>query len=293
MVVFQLLFAGLGAVVTAVGVAYLRAYWKLRGIDPTDVIAVSADQEGVELEGRAYPVGEAYQAPFSGTDAILCEWSAERYDTRGDDSSWRTIDSGQEYAPFLLDDGTGEIVVDPNGAEWTLDRDFDVQTDPESQPPLEIRRYLEDTSVDSLYRTPEDERRTEKRRYRERRLDAGEEVYVYGPVREGPIRGVPDTEGRPVIKSDQAAAEPAVEGRATTMLTPGILPGVGDPEETFSLGAAGEVDIFTISDSGEAAAQRKLLKRGAMVTVFGLFVVVMVVLVLLFGEPTNTAYALL
>jgi hypothetical protein len=287
MVVFMLLFGGIGAVVTAVGVAYLRGYWRVRRTDPTDAVAVSPEQDVVELTGTAHPVGEPYRAPFSDADALLCEWSVERHDTTGDGSSWREIDSDQAFAPFRLDDGTDETIVDPNGAEWTLQSDFTVETEPDSRPPLEIRRYLEETPFESLYRTDEDERRTDKRRYRERRLDAGSEVYVYGPVQSGPIRGVPETEGEPVVSSDRAAEERAVSGRATTFLTPGIVPGVGEPEETFSLGAADESVVFVVADGGEASAQRRLLKRGLAVTAIGLVLFLFPLVAVLFGESST------
>ncbi|HET8946727.1 MAG TPA: hypothetical protein VFQ07_07070 [Candidatus Polarisedimenticolia bacterium] len=62
-------------------------------------------------------------APYSGIPCVTCRFLAEEEDDdrRG---GWRTIESGQSPDWFILDDGTATIVVDPDGADLVLGRDY-------------------------------------------------------------------------------------------------------------------------------------------------------------------------
>ena len=96
-------------------------------------------------------------APYSGIPCVAYRYLAEEEDSdrRG---GWRTVERGQSADWFTLDDGTGTIVVDPDGAELLLGRDH---------------RTIE--RADGWF--------GRRRRYTEWRLHPGEAAFVVGTVR--------------------------------------------------------------------------------------------------------------
>lgn len=125
----QLLLAGLGAVIdTPLGwtvcagliaavslIAWTSTYRRARAIDdtPTSKIA-SAAQGYTELQGRGRMLGGApVLAPLS---HLPCLWYRYLVERRRNDS-WENESAGESDASFILDDGSGECLVDPEGAE--------------------------------------------------------------------------------------------------------------------------------------------------------------------------------
>ncbi len=82
----------------------------------------SAAQGYVEIEGRAGPLAETKSlAPLTQRD---CVWWRYRVQHRTESAGrggrrerWRTVASGRSDAPFLIDDGSGECIVQPAGAQ--------------------------------------------------------------------------------------------------------------------------------------------------------------------------------
>jgi hypothetical protein len=109
-----------------------------------------------EVSGQAR-MRTPVMAPYSGIPCVTCRFLAEEEDSdrRG---GWRTVESGQSPDWFVLDDGTGTIVVDPDGADLVLGRDY-----------LTIER------ADGWF--------GRRRRYTEWRLHPGETACVVGTVR--------------------------------------------------------------------------------------------------------------
>jgi hypothetical protein len=79
---------------------------------PTSRIA-SAAQGYVELSGRGRPPDPPL---FSHLTRLPCLWHRWRV-TEGSGKNARTVDSGESEVPFLIDDGSGHCLVDPDGAE--------------------------------------------------------------------------------------------------------------------------------------------------------------------------------
>ncbi len=80
---------------------------------PTSRVA-SAAQGYVELAGlgKAFS-GQQLVSKLSGTP---CLWFKYRVERRSDDR-WEKVEEGRSDDTFLLDDGSGECVIDPDGAE--------------------------------------------------------------------------------------------------------------------------------------------------------------------------------
>jgi len=80
---------------------------------PTSRI-VSAAQGYVELRGVGQTLeGVPLTAPLSG---MVCLWYRYRLEERSGDE-WKEVDSGASTSCFLINDGTGQCLVDPEGAE--------------------------------------------------------------------------------------------------------------------------------------------------------------------------------
>lgn len=104
------------AVIALISVfAWLSALYRLRTLrnTPTSRIA-SAAQGYIELEGR----GAQFCDPpiLSQLRHQPCLWSRFRVEERQQDE-WKTLDSGETSHSFMLRDGTGECVIDPEHAE--------------------------------------------------------------------------------------------------------------------------------------------------------------------------------
>lgn len=94
-------------------VANFRRY-RAVGDTPTSTVA-SAAQGYVELLGRAYNhPGLPIYAKLSRKP---CCWFRFEVEERDHEGTWRTVESGESAATFLLRDHTGECTVDPEGAE--------------------------------------------------------------------------------------------------------------------------------------------------------------------------------
>ncbi len=110
-------------VISTLYVIYLcfQTFYRKRLIEdlPTSRIH-SAAQGYIELEGKAKLMqGTPIVAPYSG---VNCAWYYFKVEERKNDSDgtyWQTINSGSSDDLFLLDDGTGECVIDPENAVVT------------------------------------------------------------------------------------------------------------------------------------------------------------------------------
>jgi hypothetical protein len=105
--------AGLFALVSLF--AWMSTYRRARAIDDTPASKiVSAAQGYTELLGRGRPLaGEPLISPLR---HVRCLWFRYRVERRRKDN-WETESSGESDASFIIDDGTGECLVDPAGAD--------------------------------------------------------------------------------------------------------------------------------------------------------------------------------
>ncbi len=80
---------------------------------PTSRIA-SAPQGYIELVGRGrQPPGDSLVSPVNG---LLCLWYRYRIERKHGDR-WEHVESGVSHDTFGVNDGSGQVLVDPDGAE--------------------------------------------------------------------------------------------------------------------------------------------------------------------------------
>ena len=120
--------------------------------DPADVQTVRTGDEGlVEFTGTAVALEGTVTGKYSDQECLAYEWEHEERDlgSTGDnrESNYHMVDSGTNGGPFLVRDETGTVAVDPAGANI----------------------YAED-----------DEWKNRERIHRERRVETGDPLHVYG-----------------------------------------------------------------------------------------------------------------
>lgn len=92
--------------------AYLR--YRAVGDHPTSNIATAA-QGFVELHGQGLPLGGSpVLGPYSHRPCLWYRHQVEESDNNG---RWTVVSTSTSQASFVLDDGTGQCLVDPEGAE--------------------------------------------------------------------------------------------------------------------------------------------------------------------------------
>ncbi len=113
----------LGVAVAGGGWLAFRSLHIARLIEDTPTSRIrSAAQGYVELAGRCRPLdGTQNLAPLTLRPCVWWRYRIQQKTETGSPGkrrqSWSTINSGRSEQPFLLDDGTGECIVKPAGAE--------------------------------------------------------------------------------------------------------------------------------------------------------------------------------
>jgi E3 Ubiquitin ligase len=175
---FWLIVAGLAAAAAYSFWYAFKAWSKNRVIEDTPTSRVrSAAQGYVEISGLGVPPPKStIKAPLTGTPCAWWRYKIEERRSSGRSRAWSTVDSGTSTEPFLLDDGTGQCLIDPRGAE-VFPGASDVWYGPSEWPEVHIPDgtgvfgKLFDTFVKDKYR------------YTEYRLQAREHVYAIGAFR--------------------------------------------------------------------------------------------------------------
>jgi hypothetical protein len=110
------------AIAGAIGGFYFAFHFlrRARIIEDTPTASIrSAHQGYVELAGKAQQMdGEPILAPLTKQP---CCWYSYKVERRGD-KSWQITDQGTSDHLFHLDDGTGQCIIDPDGAKVTAER---------------------------------------------------------------------------------------------------------------------------------------------------------------------------
>lgn len=101
--------------------AWTSVMRRARAIADTPTSRIAAAAQGyVELRGRGKPLaGVPLISPLSG---LPCLWYRYRIERRDGNNRWVYEDGGESEDSFILDDGSAECLVDPEGAEMLVTR---------------------------------------------------------------------------------------------------------------------------------------------------------------------------
>lgn len=246
-----------------VGVGYLQTYYTVWQSNPADLRAVSDADEAVEVAGTVEPHKDTLNAPFTGSECVLYEIKLielgmsqaqkRRYRERMRESDTdvhltsknineRTLVTDGESLPFVVATDTGEALIKPESSQWEITTQDDVDVQSGEEPPERIADWL--NTQPHIELVADDERI-----FRESRLDVGEAVHIYGPVK-------------------QAGSSFDLPGGVKVVI------GLENPgSDNFVVGEDSLSDLidqirsenrtrFVISTGGEIEAERRLLKTG-------------------------------
>lgn len=187
-----------GAIVLAGVLALWHAYRELRPVyhiltnDPVPVRDLPQRSGPTEVQGTARPTDDhgTVHTPFTETDCLAFEYEAQEYRSSGKNSHWKTLDEGGAWVPFLVEDDTGTVRIDPEGAELHFE-EHSLRVNGGDEPPARIAEYIaEADGVDSQNKSMNlvvtELNYGNDQKFVERRLDVGENVYVYGEVGRAP-----------------------------------------------------------------------------------------------------------
>ncbi|MBX0288194.1 E3 ubiquitin ligase family protein [Halomicroarcula sp. F28] len=174
---------------------------------PTETVEAAAVGR-TELEGRGYPIQASVTRPFSDEECLVAEYRVERYDSNDDGGKWKTIDSGTIAPAFELDDGTGQMRVDPDTdttLEFEAEHEEQVRVGANEQTPPAVADFLELYSTVGVPHTDGVTGPNEEQRYTSRWIPIGAKLYVLGAAEqaetdEGTTNGL-------VLRRDDASGE--------------------------------------------------------------------------------------
>lgn len=157
----------LGPYVLYVGVVKLRQAHRIFANDPVGAGEVGREEGIAEVEGTAGVLDGTLSGKYSGRPAVAQSWRRERKEseTTSDgetETSYETVSQGSDAAPFLVEDETGAVAVDPSGADLSIETS---EVDPHGGGLVSFGRD------DPTYREYEG------------RIEPGDDVHVYGQVR--------------------------------------------------------------------------------------------------------------
>lgn len=95
---------------------------QLKAARPWALAELPEDTHG-RVVGRALPLTEQLAGPLTGRPCVYYIAMVEEQRSTGRSTYWKTVASETRGVPFVLEDGTGRAIVDPNGAQVALDFD--------------------------------------------------------------------------------------------------------------------------------------------------------------------------
>ncbi|MFP8952878.1 GIDE domain-containing protein [Natrialbaceae archaeon A-arb3/5] len=221
---FALLFAGGGIVALGYGGLQLRKWRRIRAGEPVPIREAVIESDPVEIEGRIEPYEETLTSPILTEECVAYEYEVEEKKRRRgrkgrNKTTWKTVDSGSARRPFVLEDETGTAHVDPSSASLSMGTERTNSIDDESSLPP----GLQSTSSGPLSISIGGfNLGGNQMRYTEKRLDVGEDGYVFGQSESNPHWADVD----------------------------------------IALSDGPETPMFLVSDTGEAGTMRRFLQYG-------------------------------
>lgn len=86
-------------------------------------------------------------APFTKEDCVYYMYAIEEYRKQGKNSRWVLVKSGEERVPFHLKDGTGQVLVDPAGADIDIPHDYQKTTGMFGKPPAPVQAFMDKNNI--------------------------------------------------------------------------------------------------------------------------------------------------
>ncbi len=185
----------IGLVIAGFGVAGLgiggKSLWRWRRLSADDPIRIgeAITRSGtIEVEGTVQPHESTLESPHFGEECVAYEYKIEerrrrRSGNSGSRTTWRTIDSGEESCPFIVEDGSGTAYVVPDGASFSLESERTRKTNAQGDPIRDdsTLNFSLSANLPGLGNLG-----VNNRRFTEKRLTVGSHCYVVGAAERPP-----------------------------------------------------------------------------------------------------------
>lgn len=193
--IFGIVWTGFSLIFVVVGLVTANKGRNMRGrgnvIEETETTEARNLRPGkAEVKGTARRTegGSTTESPISRKEALATKVKVEEYQSNSNGGgSWNTVYERNDSVPFVVEDGTGEVRVDPTNSETHLNLElWRERVGGGEEPPDSVRRFLErEEEVDaagnySLGSLDFGQRR----RYSEGAVEPGDDVYVLGRASE-------------------------------------------------------------------------------------------------------------
>jgi hypothetical protein len=170
-----------------------------------------------ELAGRARPADSVFHQPFTDGECFYAMYRVEEYRESDDSSDWHTVAFDMWVAPFLLEDDTGRIRVEPTATakfEISDANTTEITVPAGRSPPAGVGEFLE--SVDGV--GPDVD---ERRRYTQEVIPNGSSVYILGGAEQRDVEEGRN-EDRLVVRRDDGSDRFVVSDMAEDELASGL-----------------------------------------------------------------------
>ena len=264
----------LGAGLVVFGFVVLRRKRLLENVPTSRIRSVAMGF--AELLGRA-KIRTPLSAPYSGIPCVYFKYKVEeeRRNSRGG-RDWTTVEKGASSEPFYLQDETGALLVDPDGAEAELERSYRTIERGEGWFACR-RRYSEWWIVSGQKLFVAGTVRTLRNAVQERRAVLGDRLRE---IKRDPERmKLVDADHDGTI-SDQEWGN-AVRAMQNVLVREEAAAPQEPPEETIAIGKGSGESTFVIAARGEKSLLMRLGLEAAGGIVGGAVVVAMFALSLL------------
>ena len=174
----------------------LREYWRERLMKNTPLSKIDSVALGLaELQGHAVPL-TTMLSPIEQQPCVYWHCKVEELRSAGKSSYWATIEEDKSQTPFYIEDDTGKILVDPEGADVDIPQDLYEETGVfhRLSPCCVAFAERSDIEVDGFF--------TSQKRFTEWMIEPQDQLFVFGTVTapEGQLAGVTKTEDRIVCR---------------------------------------------------------------------------------------------
>lgn len=227
----------IGAVAFHLGWRELRERQLIRNTPTSKVrsLAVGA----AEVKGQAHPADETLTSPVTQQDACIYQLEVLQYSPGNEESDWNSVLEVGRRVPFHLDDGTGAVRVEPEGATLDLQLETTANVDAGDPPPEGLPGWAEEEGLLEMDLSEEGAGRvsgavagaaesmfegraekhladtsSRKRRYKETVLAAGDDAYVFGGARTREGAGSPENPENLVVREHEGTGTFFVSDRS-------------------------------------------------------------------------------
>jgi len=170
-----------GFVLLALGFIWFRKRMLIENTPTSKVRSLAMGL--VEVYGKVASAGTMLKSPFGGDDCVYYKYHIDEYRQTGKNAHWVTVRKGEERMRFYLDDGTGQVLVDPKGAGIETSEDYRYDSGWGKDPPRMVMDFLDGNGMkhEGFLGT------NKQLRFIEHNIAPSDKLYVMGTAADNPF----------------------------------------------------------------------------------------------------------